>query len=193
MTARKAGSRASAKREQIILTAERLFSRFGSKRVSVEELCREAGVSKMTFYKYFANKAELIRTIRDNWIDLGFRRFDRINATDIPFPEKIDLMTRWEVEFSSRINTEFIREVLSTKDVEKRFKQGYLGNIAQAQAKGEIRRDIDPEFLWLVQRKLGELFRNESWKDVPMGFDQFQEQLRKLVYFGLVTRKEDTK
>ena len=192
MAAKKVGSRASAKREQILRTGERLFSRFGAKRVSVEELCREAGVSKMTFYKYFPNKAELVRTIRDNWIDLGFRKFDSINAMDIPFPEKIDRMTRWEVEFSSRINTEFIREVLSTEDVEKRFKKGYLGNITGAQAKGEIRGDIDPEFLWLVQRKLGELFRDERWKEVPMAFDRFQEQLRTLLYFGLLTRKEDS-
>ena len=191
MAAKKAGPRASAKREEILRTGERLFSRFGAKRVSVEELCREAGVSKMTFYKYFPNKAELIRTIRDNWIDLGFKKFDAINAMDIPFPEKIDRMTRWEVEFSSRINTEFIREVLSTEDVEKRFKKGYLGNITRAQAKGEIRGDIDPEFLWLVQRKLGELFRDECWKEVPMAFDRFQEQLRTLLYFGLLARKED--
>jgi len=189
----RAGSRGSAKRRQILQTAERLFTRFGAKRVSVEELCREAGVSKMTFYKYFANKAELIRTIRDNWIDLDFRRFDEINAMELPFPEKIDLMTRWEVEFSSRINTEFIREILSTEDVEKRFKRGYLGNITGAQRRGEIRSDIDPEFLWLVQKKLGELFREESWNKVPMEFDRFQQQLRNLLYFGLLTREEENK
>jgi AcrR family transcriptional regulator len=190
---RKPSSRGSAKRIQILQTAEQLFSRFGAKRISVEELCREAGVSKMTFYKHFANKAELIRTIRDNWIDLGFSRFDEINAMELPFPEKIDLMTRWEVEFSARINTEFIREVLATEDVEKRFKQGYLGNIRAAQNRGDIRSDIDPEFLWLVQKKLGELFREESWKTAPMEFDRFQKQLRNLLYFGLLTREGEKK
>ncbi|UCD39298.1 MAG: helix-turn-helix transcriptional regulator, partial [Fidelibacterota bacterium] len=76
-------------------TAEHLFSRFGARRVTVEEICREANVSKMTFYKYFPNKVELVRTIRDNWEEEGFMRFDEINAMDLPFPEKIDLMTRW--------------------------------------------------------------------------------------------------
>jgi AcrR family transcriptional regulator len=185
-------SRRSPKREQLLRAAERLFSRFGSRRVSVEEICREAGVSKMTFYKYFPNKVELIRTIRDNWIGEGFARFDEINAMNLPFPEKIDLMTRWEVEFSSRINAEFLREMLSLSDVEQRFKRGYLGNISRAQGKGEIRADIHPEFLWLVQKKLGELFREEAWKSIDLEFGQFQEQLRSLLYFGLLTRKEDT-
>jgi AcrR family transcriptional regulator len=184
-------SRRSLKREQVLHTAERLFSRFGARRVTVEEICREAGVSKMTFYKYFSNKVELIRTIRANWIDEGFRKFDQINEMDLAFPEKIDLMTRWEVEFTSRINAEFIREILSTKVVEERFKRGYLRNIARAQKTGEIRPDIDPEFLWLVQKKLGELFRDESWKRVPLEFSQFQEQLRSLLYYGLLSREEE--
>jgi hypothetical protein len=77
--------------------------------------------------------------------------------------------------------------------MEKRFKQAYLGNIARAQGNGEIRSDIAPEFLWMVQKKLGELFRDESWKKVPMEFNQFQAQLRKLLYFGLLSRKESKK
>jgi AcrR family transcriptional regulator len=184
-------SRRSSKRKQILHTAEKLLSRFGARRVTVEEICREAGVSKMTFYKYFSNKVELIRTIRDNWIDEGFRKFDQINEMDLDFPEKINRMTRWEVEFTSRINAEFIREILATEDVEERFKRGYFENILRAQEQGEIRADIDPEFLWLVQKKLGELFRDESWKSVPLEFSQFQEQLRSLLYYGLLSREEE--
>jgi AcrR family transcriptional regulator len=187
----RSNQRKSLKREQILDTAEKLFSRHGARRVSIEELCREAGVSKMTFYKYFSNKSELIRVIRDDWIDQGFKRFDEINALELPFSEKIDLMTRWEMEFSSRINSEFIREVFSSEDAEKLFKQRYLENISAAQDRGEARRDIHPEFLWLVQKKLGELFREERWKDIPMEFSEFQEQLRNLLYFGLVTRNKE--
>jgi hypothetical protein len=100
-------------------------------------------------------------------------------------------MTRWEVEFTSRSNAEFIREILSMNEIEDRFKQGYPGNITRAQEKGEIRADIHPEFLWLVQKKLGELFRAESWKSVNLGFSQFQEQLRSLLYLGLLSREKD--
>lgn len=76
------------KRSQIVRTAKRLFSRHGSRRVTVEELCREAGVSKVTFYKHFENKVDLVRTIRDEWLDEGFRKFDEINALDLPFPRR---------------------------------------------------------------------------------------------------------
>jgi AcrR family transcriptional regulator len=183
-------NRRSKKREQIIRTAESLFSRFGAKRVTVEEVCREAGVSKMTFYKYFPNKIELVRSIRDEWVEEGFSKFDEINAMDLPFSEKINLMTRWKVEFASRVNAEFIRELVSTDDVIEQVKRRYLNNITDAQKKGKIRSDIDPEFLWLVVEKLGELVKEESWKSVFSELSQYQRQLRTLLWYGLLTRKE---
>lgn len=182
--------RRSKKREQIVRTAESLFSRFGAKRVSVEEICREAGVSKMTFYKYFTNKVELVRCIRDDWEEEGFRKFDEINAMDIPFSEKINLMTRWKVEFTSRVNAEFIRELVSIDDVLDRAKRRYLKNIADAQEKGEIRSDIDPEFLWIVTEKIYELVKEGTWKSVFSDFSQFQEQIRTLIFYGLLTRSQ---
>ena len=81
----------SEKPDQIIKTAIDLFSRFGTKRVTVEEICKTAGVSKATFYKYFKNKLDLIRHIRDELIEIGFNKFDEISAMDIPYPEKIEL------------------------------------------------------------------------------------------------------
>jgi len=178
----------SRKQEQIVRTAKELFSRFGAKRVTVEEICCEAGVSKMTFYKYFPNKIELVKNIRDEWVEEGFRKFDEINAMDLPFPEKINLMTRWKVEFSSRVSAEFIRELVDIDDVMDRAKRRYLRNITNAQNEGEIRPDIDPEFLWIVTEKLYELVKDGTWKEVFSDFSQFQEQLRTLIFFGLLTR-----
>ncbi len=184
-------TRQTQKRAQIIQTAVRLFMRFGAKRTTVEEICREAGVCKMTFYKYFPNKVELVLNIRDDWVEEGFRKFDEINAMDIPFPEKINLMTRWKVEFTSRVNTEFIRELVSIDDVMDRARRRFLGNITNAQKLGEIRSDIDPGFLWIVTEKLYELVKEGSWKSVFTEFSQFQEQLRTLIFFGLLTRTKD--
>ena len=56
-------SKISKKQQQIIETAEELFFRHGIKRVTVEEICQKASVSKMTFYKYFANKNDLAEHI----------------------------------------------------------------------------------------------------------------------------------
>ena len=183
-------NRRTRKKDQIVATAEALFSRHGSRRVTVEEVCQRARVSKMTFYKHFTNKADLVRHIRDGYVEDGFRRFDEIKALSIPFARKIDLMTRWKVEFGARIHAEFIREMVSIDDVVAGVKQRFLDNLVEARDNGEIRADIDPEFLWMVTEKLYELVKEETWKEVFSDFGDYQYQVRTLIFYGLLSRKE---
>lgn len=182
------GTRRIDKKEQIVQAAEALFTRYGSRRVTVEEICRRARVSKMTFYKNFANKIELVRHIRDLYVEEGFRKFDEIKALDIPFARKIDRMTRWKVEFGMRMNAEFIREMVSTDRVVEDVKARFLDNLKDARHKGEIRDDIDPDFLWMVTEKLSELVSEGTWKEVFSDFSQYQYQARTLIFYGLLSR-----
>ena len=50
-------------RGRIIDVAADKMRRFGIKSISVDDICRELGMSKKTFYVYFENKDELIRTL----------------------------------------------------------------------------------------------------------------------------------
>lgn len=47
-------------REHIMKTAGEMFFRLGIRSVSIDDICRELGMSKKTFYVYFASKDELI-------------------------------------------------------------------------------------------------------------------------------------
>ena len=47
-------------KEQIIKTAGEMFFRLGIRSVSIDDICRELGMSKKTFYVYFASKDELV-------------------------------------------------------------------------------------------------------------------------------------
>jgi AcrR family transcriptional regulator len=181
----------SKKRTQIIKTATDLFSRFGTKRVTVEEICKTAEVSKVTFYKYFKNKMDLTRQIRDELVEIGFSKFDEISALDIPYPEKIELMTRWRIEFFSQMKHEFIHELFTLDEIVEEVKRRYLKNITHAQNKGEIRADLSPEFIWLVSEKLTEIVRDENWKTVFSDYGEFQKQMRALFFFGLLVRSND--
>ena len=59
----------STTREEIVEAGRQLFFRYGLKKVTVTEICTGAGVSKMTFYKYFPNKQALAKTIMDGITD----------------------------------------------------------------------------------------------------------------------------
>jgi AcrR family transcriptional regulator len=52
-------------KNHIIKTAGELFFRLGIRSISIDDICRELGMSKKTFYVYFASKDELIEQMLD--------------------------------------------------------------------------------------------------------------------------------
>ena len=50
-------------KNNIIKTAGELFFRLGIRSVSIDDICRELGMSKKTFYVYFSSKDELIEQL----------------------------------------------------------------------------------------------------------------------------------
>ncbi len=50
-------------REQIVLTAEKMFAQYGIRSVSIDDICKQLGISKKTFYVYFEQKADLVDAV----------------------------------------------------------------------------------------------------------------------------------
>jgi AcrR family transcriptional regulator len=182
--------RRSKKKGQIVETAETLFMRHGIKRITVEEICSKTGVSKMTFYKYFANKTALVKHLWSKWIEEGFEKLDEINATDIPFPEKIQVMFEWKSEFFSKISTEFIEDFLPIEFEQERIIQRFLRFIVEAQRRGDIRPEIRPEFLMAVLEKLSELANDDDLRKKYPSFIEFNREVKDFFYFGILARPE---
>ncbi len=181
-----------SKREQIIATAIEIFSKHGPKRVSIEELCREAGVSKMTFYRHFSNKVALVETIRDRLANETFAAFDAIDALDIPFPDKIDRMTAYKAQQARSMRLDWVQELVSTAGVQAEFERRFLANLRRAQQRGELRPDVNMEFHLLLVRKCGELFHEGEWQRVLPDAEAFTRQLRTILWYGLITRDTES-
>ena len=77
------------KRTQILSTGKELFWKFGFKRVTIEEICKEAGISKMTYYKFFTNKMDLVKTLLDEVLQSSIKKYEAIMESDVPYPEKV--------------------------------------------------------------------------------------------------------
>jgi AcrR family transcriptional regulator len=56
-------TRSSAKRDALLDTAEALFARHGYRAVGIDAVLSAAGVAKMTLYKHFRSKEELIAAV----------------------------------------------------------------------------------------------------------------------------------
>jgi len=71
---------AGNKRELFLKVGEQLFSRYGYKDVSIEDIAREAGVGTGSFYTYFSAKEAFYEEILDSLEGKGIREIDRLVA-----------------------------------------------------------------------------------------------------------------
>lgn len=154
------------KQVQIISTARILFWKYGLRRVTIEEICEEARVSKMTFYKFFKNKVELAKCILDRIEADATEKYENIMNRDIPFQEKVTETINLKMEQVDQLSSEFYADLHQRKIPELADHFNYLSNkniqlivkdYRQAQKKGEIRKDLKIEFILYQLKKLLEM------------------------------------
>ncbi len=184
----------SAKVEALLEAAEALFKQFGLKKVSIEELCQKAGVSKMTFYKNFKNKDELIKFMMNKQLKEGFEKFEEIDAMDVPFVEKIYEILKMKEESTKNMSKDLVIDYLTAKpDMASYFQQTFqqgMGRfkkfIVDAQEKGEVRRDLKPEFFMAILELIMQLPKNEQLMSLYPNYQDFVMEVNKYLYFGLM-------
>ena len=185
--------RISKKRADIVQAALELFSRHGIRRVSVEEICRSAGASKMTFYKYFPNKIEVVKTIWHEMLDEGYRRLDEIDAMEISFSEKLQMIIEYKMKVMSQWSPEFIEEVVHADPGMKQFVDEmrtenitrFMDYIKKAQKRGDI-RDMRPELFLLILDKMREVLANEGLRKLYSDDITFIRELNTFIFFGIL-------
>ena len=186
------------KKQQILVTAEDLFLKFGLKRISIEEICSTARVSKMTFYKYFTNKIDLIKYLWTLMFNYGMKRFEEIENMDISFQEKVDLILKMKEESSKNLRHEFALEYFFSNDELRYFFNqmyqksigSFINFIKNAQAKGEVRPEIKPEFFIAAINKLMELVDN---KQLVQSYDKYQDfvmEVNNFLFYGIFPRPD---
>jgi AcrR family transcriptional regulator len=179
---------------QILSTAEDLFQRFGFKHITIEEICTKANVSKMTFYKYFPNKNELIKRIMNTWLKQVEQSIKEFEAMDIPFTEKIKKLLNLREESTGKISKEFMAEYMNPdpdlqyffNDFHTRATIFFIDFIKRSQEKGDVRRDIKPEFLIAIINKMLELAKDETLISLYPQVTDLLLEINNFIYCGIL-------
>ncbi len=190
----------NSKYDIIVKTAYNLFWRYGISRVSIEEICREAGVSKMTFYRFFANKIELGKTIIDNIMDESIEKYTSLMQQDISFEEKIKQQLLLKFEGTKEISTEFVKDVYSNKKLglhahwQKRtdeFIKTVKNDYAKAQKDGFIRKDLNLEFMFYFNSKTTDLLMEPKFIEMFASMQELIMEYAKLFFYGIFSHKNE--
>jgi AcrR family transcriptional regulator len=186
------------KQTQIVTTAESLFMKYGIRRVSVEEICSEAGVSKMTFYKYFKNKTELLKFLITQLTSQAMEKYRDIMNQDIPYSEKVKGFIQLKMEQTKDMSGEFINELsrsaepeiadLYTQKAQEAF-HTIIQDFIAAQKRGEVREDIKPEFILYFLNHLIDLANDPQLIGLYESAPALVVELTKFYFYGILPRK----
>ena len=182
------------KKVQIIAAADKLFRRFGFKKVTVEEICQVAGASKMTFYKYFPNKNELIKHLWQMMIDDSMAKLNQLEKMDTPFTEKVNLILKMKEEATANMGSQYVRDYLEMVPELQDFynniftlvMQKFMVIIKNAQDKGEVRKSLRPEFFLAVVNMMMELAKNEQLAGIYQNYTEFALEVNNYLYYGMM-------
>jgi AcrR family transcriptional regulator len=111
----KTAAETETREEAILDAADRLLARYGYKKMTIDDLAREAGIGKGTVYLHFASKEDVVLSHIDRIVQRVIERLVAIAAGDEAPAEKIREMLLRRVLFrfdSVQHYTESISEVL---------------------------------------------------------------------------------
>ena len=177
----------SRKRDQLIQTGEALFVKYGMRRVTVEEICRQAGVSKPTFYRYFENKAALARGIVDLWIEQALQRIDEIEDAEVPFPAKLKQILAIKQELSARPGPEFLEDLIPLEIDLSHGLRRVMRFLVKGQQQGDIRADVRPELLMAAFNLLNSMQRDPRIRDLYEDAETLAGDVFKLFHYGALS------
>jgi AcrR family transcriptional regulator len=189
-------------RINILAEAKALFWKFGFKRITVEEICAAANVSKVTFYKFFANKMELVKTILEDLTTESTTKYRKIMDSNLPFTQKITKQIEMKMEGTTDMGQEFINDLMLhaepeimefySKITQETLKMVY-NDYVEAQKKGEIRADIKPEFIIYFLNHIYEMLGDEKLLQMYESPNAMAMELIRFFFYGVVDRNEKSK
>jgi Transcriptional regulator len=192
----------SGKFEAIVSAARSLFWKHGIRRVTIEEICQNAGVSKMTCYKYFSNKTAIAKYLIEDMFESGIKAYKEIYHSDISYEEKVKKMLDLKMSNSHEMSQELLDDIYKNQDeelsetietIKKRMIGIYLDDIREAQKIKEIRDDVKPEFMLYFLNNLTEMLTDQRLVSIYSNPQQMISEVMTFFFYGIMPRKNRKK
>ncbi len=157
-------ARRSRIRDALLTAGARLFGEHGIDAVSVEELIAEVGISRRTFYGFFANKYELVARLLQPVLESGEQGLKALGARD---PAEIvpgiatlylDLWARHRdaLQLVGRIDVELLPYI---EPGHTRFGRAMRAQLRRAEEAGCLRNDSADDSFKVISRTALPLLR----------------------------------
>lgn len=187
-------STSNPKKTQILSTGKELFWKFGFKRVTIEEISKAAGVSKMTFYKYFPNKQDLAKTILSDIFEENIQKIKGIAEGHESTDKTLRKIMQLKAESSKNISDEFIKDLYANPDLglqpfmaemtRKMFDE-IITLYEKGKEDGWIRKDLNIPFFLAFTRKIIPLTSDDEMVQFFSSSQEMIMEITNLFIYGV--------
>lgn len=195
--ARRLGENEEDARRRLLVAAERCVERHGIRKTTMEDIAREAGISRPSVYRYFSDREELLINVMSEHSRALVKKMHRFLGRQPSFADAVvegllylgdhgrrDVFTKHLVDspdsaFSSRLDATKLQETLTAE-----FWHDFLSS---AQAAGDMDPDLDLDEVhhWLANVGLMLMSLIER---APADKDRHRAMLRTFVLPALTGR-----
>ncbi len=183
----------------ILDASNSLFWKYGIAKVTVEEICERAKVSKMTFYRKFDNKLQVAEKVLVQLAEKGLLDYRQIMDAAIPFNEKMQRFVQLEHDSSENLSEEFLGDVYGAvnprlknilEEYQKKSSQELHKDLSQAQKNGEIRQDLKIDFVIYMINSLNEKLLDKRLTSMFGTTQELAVELINFVFYGIMPKHE---
>ncbi len=180
------------KKEQLEITAKDLFWKHGFKKVSIDEICKKANVSRKTFYTFFENKNALIIYLYNKVIDETYVIYEGIIESDLTFSEKLERLFNYKFESTKNISMEFIADLYNPdagelmtffNSVIERSIKFMRDFLSEAQKRGDINAHLNLDYIMFMMQKAIDLCGTQELMSMfPDGHTMTRQVIQSIIY-----------
>lgn len=182
-------------RQLLLDVSKNLFLKYGFRKVSVGDICKEANISGKTFYTYFNNKYDLVIAFLEDYFTLIESQFATIMRSEQSFEQKMVETAKYKLEHVELMSIECYKDLCDPTQtiIQDYFTKRTVHSVElsrklfkEQQDLGQIRQDIDIELILNWLNFQSELFKQP---DFISHFSDLKEMLEKgtaLILYGII-------
>lgn len=183
------------KKEKIENIARELFLKHGFKKVTIDEICKKAHVSRKTYYTFYENKIALVLFVIDDISSETIRKFKTVIEGEGSFAEKMEQSLELKYQFSKTITMEFVADFFDpgAAEILEYWKKMMLESMSllmeflkEGQRTGEMNPDLNLDYVMWYFQKLSEIIKSPEISGMFPNAEEMVKQISKTMIYGIM-------